>query len=291
MKRGVVFLALLMLAGCAGQPDKAGNPLPPPPSPNPVNLVPDGYAGRFRVAATVLQDAHHGPQLCTMVMDSLPPQCGGPDVAGFAWDGLPKETVNATTWGSYVLIGKFDGKTFTLTEPAKVDEGKVKPPTRMPDFTSPCPAPPGGWKPGDAAKATDEAMNAVNGMVTKDPDYAGLWIDQEIPANSMATPQNDPQKYVLNVKFTKDLARHEAEIRKVWGGALCVSLARHTESELRKIQEELTNEPGVSFAATDVVAGTVEIGVFVATYSRQQALDAKYGAGLVNLAGVLEPID
>jgi hypothetical protein len=161
----------------------------------------------------------------------------------------------------------------------------------MPDFTSPCAVPPGGWKPVDPAKATDDAMNAVNGMVTNDPDYAGLWIDQEAPKNDKATPQNDPQKYVLNVKFTKDLARHEAEIRKIWGGALCVSAARHTDAELRKIQDELTGEPGMTYASTDTVRGTVEIGVFVATEGRQRALDAKYGAGLVNLVGTLEPID
>jgi hypothetical protein len=291
MKRGVIVMALMLLAGCAGHPTK-GAPDVPPPSPHPANLVPDGYTGRFRVEATVLQSAAHGPQLCIGVAMSYPPQCGGPDIAGWSWDGLQKETANATTWGSYLLVGKFDGRTFSLTEPAKITSGgqsRLYP--RTPDFTSPCPPPQGGWKPVDPAKATDDALNAVNGMVNSDPDYAGLWLDQEIPKNDTATPQNDPQKLVLNVRFTKDLARHEADIRKVWGGALCVSQARHSEADLRKIQDELTGEPGMVFASTDVVSGTIEIGVFVAKEGRQRELDAKYGAGLVNLIGTLEPID
>lgn len=288
MRRAVIVTTLL-LAGCAGP--TTGAPTPDMPSANPVNLVPDGYTGRFRVLATVLQSPDHGPQLCSAVADSYPPQCGGPDIAGWKWDGLPKDSANGTTWGTYLLIGRWDGKTFTLTEPPSTDAGRYKPPTRTPDFKSPCPEPKGGWKPIDPAKATDEAMQAVNGMVMTDPDFGGLWIDQATPSLIGGTPANDPQKFVLNVRFTKDLARHEAEIRKVWGGALCVSQARHTEAQLRKIQDELSTEPGMTYASTDIVAGTVEIGVFVATEKRQRELDAKYGAGLVNLIGTLEPID
>jgi hypothetical protein len=292
MKPAVVLTTLLLLAGCAGSNPgpNTGSEKQQTPS-KPVNLVPDGYAGRFRVNATVLENANHGPQVCTMVADSLPPQCGGPDIAGWSWDGLQKESVNGTTWGSYTLIGKYDGKKFMLTEPAKAPDARVKPPTRDVDFTSPCTPPKGGWKPVDAAKSTDDAMQAVQGIVTNDPDYAGLWIDQDTPTMIDGTPASDPHKFVLNVKFTKDLARHEADIRKVWGGALCVSQARHTEAELRKIQDELSTEPGMSFASTDMISETVEIGVFVATASRQRELDAKYGPGLVNLVGTLEPID
>lgn len=102
---------------------------------------------------------------------------------------------------------------------------------------------------------------------------------------------NDPAKLVLNARFIKDLDRHGADIRKVWGGALCVSQAKHSLAELTKIQAGLASERGMTHASTDVVTGTVEIGVFVANQARQRELNAKYGPGLVNLAGALEPID
>jgi hypothetical protein len=126
--------------------------------------------------------------------------------------------------------------------------------------------------------------------VRSDPDFAGLWIDQKV-TSTKETPRNDPAKFVVNVRFTRDLARHEADIRTVWGGALCVSQAKHSLAELTNIQSALIGEPGMSYASVDVVTGTVEIGVFLATQTRQRELDARYGPGLVRLVGALEPID
>lgn len=279
MKRAAIALVLLLTA-CGGQ--TVNLPIAQPqPTPSPVNLVKDDYQGRFRVLATVLANQHHGPQLCQAVAESLPPQCGGPDIVGWKWDGLAHESVSGTKWGSFILTGTFDGKSFTLTEPAKTDDGSFKPFERKPDFTSPCPGP---LAPVDLTKATDDALQATNALVAGDADFGGLWIDQN-------TGQNDPAKLVLNIRFTKDLTRHETEIRKVWGGALCLSLARHTEAELRRIQDEVTDEAGMSWTSTDVVTGTVEIGVFVAREGRQRELDSKYGVGLVTLYGTLQPID
>jgi hypothetical protein len=256
-----------------------------------VNLVRDGYVGRFRVAAWVLEDKHHGPQLCVAVEDTNPPQCDGLDISAWTWDGLKHNSARTTKWGTYLITGTFDGRTFKLTEPAKANNGSLNPEPRTPDFTSPCPAPAGGWKPVDPINTTHNALQAAQGMVNADPDFAGLWIDQKPTPNDPATPANDPAKLVLNVRFTKDLTRHEAEIRKVWGGALCVSQAKHSVAELDKIRADLASEPGVTDASTDIVTGTVEVDVFVATQARQRDLDAKYGQGLVNLAGALEPID
>ena len=102
---------------------------------------------------------------------------------------------------------------------------------------------------------------------------------------------NTTQRLILNVRFVRDLERHEAEIRKVWGGSLCVSLGKHTEADLLRIQQELSGEPGMSYSSPDVLTGTVEIGVFAAYASRQRELDAKYGPSLVVLRGALHPID
>ena len=95
---------------------------------------------------------------------------------------------------------------------------------------------------------------------------------------------------MLNVRFTKDLARHEADIRTVWGGALCLSLARHTMAELMRIQVVVASAPG-SYSSIDVVTGTIEVGEYVATQARQRQLDSEYGPGLVTLVGSFVPID
>jgi hypothetical protein len=285
-------MALLLAAGCAGQTvDGGAAPSPTKAAPAPVNLVRDGYHGRLRVQATVLQNAQHGPQLCQAVAESLPPQCGGPDIAGWNWGAVRHDSAQGSKWGIYLLIGTFDGKTFTLTEPAKAPDDNATPSAvTTPDFTSPCPPPADGWKPVDPAKATDEALNQANMLASQDPDFGGLWIDQPVPVAD-PTPRNDPQQLVLNATFTRDLARHEAELREVWGGALCVSQARHTEAELRRIQDELIREPGVVSSSIDVTTGTVTVEVFLALQSRQRDLDAKYGTGLVRLQGVMQPLN
>jgi hypothetical protein len=258
------------------------------------NLVPDGYTGRFRIAATVLENQHHGPQLCVSTMLSMPPQCGGLVLSGWTWNGLNPQSSAGTTWGFYVVTGTFDGRVFTLSQPATVNHPNVQPRPRAPDYTSPCPVPAGGWRPVNLAKATDHAMQAAIIMVRAEPDFAGLWIDQKTPPvdpNRGGVVMNDPTKLVLNVRFTNDLARHEADIRKVWGGALCLSQAKHSHAELEEIQSQLTPGPGVLYSTIDDVTSTIEMEMWVATQQRQHELDVKYGPGLVHLAGALEPID
>src|SRR5262249_49921362 len=151
--------------------------------------------GRFRVATTVLESPKHGPQICMAVADSLPPQCGGPDIAGWTWDGLKHESAAGTTWGAYLLIGKYDGHVFTLTEPAKANDGQYSSNRPRVDFTSPCAVPAGGWRPLDPARATDSAFGAATAMASSDPDFAGLWIDQKRPSTSNQTPMNDPTTF------------------------------------------------------------------------------------------------
>jgi hypothetical protein len=273
-------LLITPLAGC-GEPD--GPPFaaePPEPEPDGSAFTPETYAGRFRASGTVLENAEHGPQLCRNVAASLPPQCGGPDIVGWSWDGLDHENVGGTRWGSFEIVGTYDGKRFTLTEPPQ-------PPTvqraAMPDFTSPCPPPAGGWRIVDAAKATDAALQAALALAESGPGAAGAWIDQN-------GGENDPRRLVLNARTTGDVAAHERRLRAVWGGALCVSPARHTSAELHRIQAELRSLPGILSSGIDVVANQVTAEVYVATQARQRELDARYGPGTVKLTGFLEEL-
>ena len=81
--------AVAVLAGCAAQPaapavGAAGTPEEP---------------RRYAAEAMVLESPEHGPELCLGgVLESLPPQCGGPDVIGWDWAAVEDEqSMNGTT--------------------------------------------------------------------------------------------------------------------------------------------------------------------------------------------------
>ncbi|WP_084961519.1 hypothetical protein [Thermoactinospora rubra] len=276
--RALALAALLALAACG---TVKAEPAPP----------------RYQADATVLESPEHGPQLCRFAALSLPPQCGGPDVVGWDWAKVPHESRAGTKWGRYHVVGTWDGSRLTLTEPPRPAENK---PAQPPRPTTPCPTPEGGWKPVDPAKATPEAMEAVQRRAMQAGDFAGLWLDQsyleQIPGYDSSPEMaekyaNDPKKLVVNVRFTGDVAAREAWLREVWGGALCVTRAERTEAELRAIQERAQQEiPGVTDSSADVVSGKVDVGVWVATGELQRQVDEKFGTGVVRLHAFLTPV-
>lgn len=293
MTTGLALLTVLVVAGCA-QPTAPGGPAPDPseapsattdaaPStastaPAAPGLVPAGYTGRLRAAATVLESPDHGPQLCGMVATSYPPQCGGPDIIGWDWSTVTAESANGTTWGGYVVTGTWDGAALTLTEPAVVDDGTFLIPAPEPDFRAPCPEPAGGWAPTGPAGSSSSLLGPAMARAEASPGYAGAWIDEP--------------RMILVVRTTGDAGRLETELRSVWGGNLCVQGgARFSYAELLAAQRDLSGEPGLSASGPDVVANRLDVQVLVATAERQQELDARFGVGLVQLHGLLQPLD
>lgn len=257
------------------------------------SLVSDGYHGRFRTWAAVLESPDHGPQLCHAVEESYPPQCGGPDIAGWDWSAVEHESAAGTRWGSYVLVGTFDGETFTLSEPATVDDGSVaRPQTGNDRFGTPCPEPAGGWHPVDAERATQAAFQQAIEVAQAADGYGGLWIDQRMSEADMTDENaNDPRRFVLNVTTTGDVAAMQNVIREVWGGSLCVSAAARDEATLLNIQSHITGEPGVLGSGPDIRTGQLVVQVFIASAEQQRTFDERYGAGTVRLEGMLVPID
>jgi hypothetical protein len=289
----VIMVALVTVPACARQGDStAATPAGAAPAPSVSlssvrNLVPEGYTGRYRVDASVLESPQHGPQLCLAMAQSYPPQCGGMDVVGWSWTGLAHETARGTSWGSYRLTGTYDGTRLTLTEPA-VNSTTVFEPSLRPDFTSPCTPPPGGWAPRDRAKTTDATLTRAIAQASAADGFAGAWVDQY---GGPGAEDNDPLKTVLNVRFTGDLGAHETRLRKVWGGSLCVQKAARSEAELTRIGAELRNLPGLYSVSTDTVANSVQLCVHVATVALADRLAQQYGPDAVQLTGMFEPID
>jgi hypothetical protein len=289
-RRAVPLAAgLLALAGCA---DPDADPAEAGADPADAGA---GDQQRYEVAATVLESPEHGPQLCSAVEESLPPHCGGPDIVGWDWETVEAESAGGTTWGEYVLVGTWDGERFTLTDPAVAGDGSRVPDEDEDPFASPCPAPDGGWQPVDPATATEGALEEALARAATAPDYAGAWVDQSYLADvdeaDIEELGNDPTRLVLNLQFTGDLAEREQWIREVWGGALCVTGAAHTEAELRDIQQQVHEDlPDVQSSGVDVVANVVTAQVFVATPELQQQVDDAYGEGTVVLDGWLTPV-
>lgn len=292
----LLVLSALPLSACGNEPDPdPAARAQPPATAGHANVVPAGYDGRFRFVGTVLESSAHGPQLCTFVAESYPPQCGGPDVVGWDWGGVDAESASGTTWGDYVLVGHWDGTRFTLTRPPREardrDWGKA---SLDADLTSPCPEPDGGWHVIDASKATEEALDATQGRASRMRGYAGSWFHHLRGERDPAAREhrlNPPARFVLNLRFTDDLATRERELRETWGGALCVSRAERTEKELHRIQRELEGRAEFVSSAQDELANAVDFGVWVAHAELVADIEDRYGRGAVRVFGVLAPID
>lgn len=293
---GAVIMAvpvvLVLLAGCGGQGVGDGSVVVDAPAAG-VDQVPDESGQRFRGAGVVLESPEHGPQLCTTVSESLPPSCQGIDIVGWNWNTVEAESVDGTTWGTYVVVGTWSSGTskLTLTEPAVVDDGSGERASSTTPFPTRCPEPLAGWQPVDATTATQAALASATALAEAQDGFSTVWIDQrDQPVEEFP---DEPLTLVLNVTTTWDPAEMERSLREVWGGALCVSAAvGHSEAELEEIQAAVMADlPELVSTWIEAPAGRVVVEVVVATAREQRDLDARFGEGVVRLTGTLTPID
>ena len=277
---GVVVMAVGAACGSADDADEARGGAEP-------RRAGGDEATIYRGSFTVLEVAAHGPQLCGAMVDTLPPDCSGPDVIGWSWDEVDgEESRNGTTWGDYDVVGTWDDGRLTLTEPPAPPQG-ADPPSE-PDFTTPCPEPDGGWAVVDPATATQAALDAVIDQARRRDDFAGVWYD------SSEAPYDEPTKLVLNVRVTGDVDAAEADLRETWGGSLCVSSGGRPLAELRAIQDEIFTDLGSTVplvsAGVDETRGVITVEAFIDD-GLQADLDDRYGPGLVEVTARLQPVD
>jgi hypothetical protein len=292
---------LALLLGACGEvaPPSADAPAESPTTP-PTPTKPTASPGLVRGIGTVLDDGD-GPELCLgPIMSSLPPQCGGPRLAGWDWSTVESAHRAGVRWTvpEYVVTGTFDGTTFAVTGPPLRSEDYDGPrPARSYEqetrLATPCPEPEGGWRPVDPARTSHRTLQQVARAAEHLDGYAGLWWDQSVnPAHADpgAEPasMNDPQRLVVNVRVVGDTAAAETELRKVWGGALCVSAATRTAAELRRIQTEVARVPGLLAASAG--HDVVDLDVAYDDGSLQRRFDADYGAGVVRVHSAIFPV-
>ncbi len=246
--------------------------------------------------ATVLENPKDAPRLCLgAVATSLPPQCGGPRITNWDWSSAPRVAdVAGVRYGSYVVIGTYNGTSFTLTRPPVSPQDYTGPrpaPEPEPDFSTPCPAPDGGWHVVDPTKATTEAMDSTLVAAEKLPRYVTSWLDQSINhADAEAEPEkmNDPTKLILNVKVATDPAAAEASLRHTWGGMLCVTEGGRPQAEQQALLAKLDKRPDFLAGGPDA-SGTVRLTVIDDDGTIQRELDTAYGAGAVRVTSALQP--
>jgi len=254
---------------------------------------------RYKTTATVLESPKHGPELCVGgVRTSYPPQCDGAPITNWRWDQFEGEqAANGTTWGTYHLVGAYDGASFTVirADPAPPETSPPSAEERFEDEPkSPCREPKGGWKVPDPARRSERYLDPVTGAARAQPDFAGLWLSYLEPmGNNVA---EDPGEFVVNVAFTGELARHEAELRPRWGGRLCVTRQQRTYRELVQIQSELHGTAGTDLGLQVVTTGidesenAVNLTAMMLDTRAREAVDARYGTGTVRMTAVLTPV-
>ncbi|WP_188756623.1 hypothetical protein [Microbacterium album] len=301
----------IVLAGCATPtepPSQPGGPASGGP------LVTPGHP-------VTVMDTGDGAELCLgAIAMSYPPQCGGPRLEGWdwaEWDGH-FEDVSGSRWGEFHVVGTFDPETEVFV-PVEVTPGadydwsaQGGDDARSPDFSTPCPAPEGGWRVADPSRTTMQTLSDALQTATGLPGYAGAWVDQAVdePTESTEPPAgddgtagagdgsladegagSDPLRTILNVQVAEDVASAEAALRDVWGGMLCVSEAERTEAELQGILAAVTSASGGMLTGwTDARTGTVHVEVVYDDGSLQQQLDAEHGEGTVLVSPMLKPV-
>lgn len=247
----------------------------------------------YEANGMVCDDGTRGPLLwlgaTRMVLG--PPQCGGIPLVNWDWRAVDgEETAGGTTSGTYHVEGTYNGETLAVTDVGPYEDDSSVFGTD-PDTTSPCDEPEGGWAVPDSAHNTQNDVGAAAAYARSQPDYVTSWNTHLEPALLEFGP------VIVNAVFTGDAELHEAEIRKVWDGPLCV-VARDvpTARELSRIRREVEAGLGdlalqMLWSAGPAVEPVIEIGVVADVGGKAQAaLDARYGPGVVRLIPALKPV-
>jgi len=232
--------------------------------------VPDGDV-RTLGLVTVLDDGD-GPEMCLgAVAASSPPQCSGPALAGFDWGDAGSEEAGGVRWGSYALTGTFDGSTFTVGDaiPAALYDTTAAPEPEP--LAAACDEP----TTTDTAKATPEDLDATLAAASALPSYASAWLTGDD---------------TVNVAVTDDAEGAEAELRRTWGGKLCVTTVERTDADLNEVNQELQAALGDQLLTSgSTTPDSLDAQVVFDDGTIQEWADATYGDGLVRVGSALVP--
>lgn len=181
LKRLMPVAALLAVAACGQGTDAGGTGEGADGPVSSVDGTPSGEDAApgggavYRGALTVLQGVDRdAAELCGVVAESYPPQCGGLPVTGWDWDAVAHEEAEGVRWGSYIVTGSFDGRSLVLAEePVPTEEVDMADHPEL-QYTEP--------EIGDPAEdlSAEELQAIADELVAAFPAYVyGGWADEQ----------------------------------------------------------------------------------------------------------------
>jgi hypothetical protein len=157
------------------------------------------------------------------------------------------------------------------------------PPAAPIDIRPGCAEPGGGWP---TASVTFTQYQQFVAAAQAPSDFAGLWVNQ-------LGPVANPGKDIYTVAYTGDIAAHEAALRAMWPGPLCVVAHSRSLAQLNAIEAAVTNDPrglAVVSIAVDQVRDVVIVETILAMPADRQELDRRFGSGIVHVTSWLQPV-
>lgn len=278
-QRLFVFLALALLASGCSTLSQAHRPELPKRVPAAAGLV------VTRGPEYVYPGSHGEPSLCIGgTTDTNPAKCIEPGVALTHW---PK---NAQLGTDYLVTGSFDGSTLSVTRIHRWDDERDKLPRTWPftqdNFRTPCAAPANGWRVLNPSKTTAREAGNLEFAAAKLPGYTAFWWDYS--RTPRGGKDNDPNFATANVFVDRDVAGARRTIRRLWGGALCVTRSRHSSAEQQRISSELDRVPG-RITISDK-RDSIEILVTYDDGMIQRWADKRYGPHYVQITSALQDV-
>jgi hypothetical protein len=132
--------------------------------------------------------------------------------------------------------------------------------------------------------ACDDATTTDPDMATPADMDATLTAAAALPTYSTAWLSNG----TISVAVTEDPEGAEAELRKTWGGLLCVTTVERTEADLNTVNQELQAALGEQLLTSGSTApDSLDAQVVYDDGSIQEWADATYGDGLVRISSAL----
>jgi hypothetical protein len=219
--RGIGLLLVLALAGCTGAVERRG-----------IGVEATG---------TVLAKDGAQPQLCRMVRQSRPPQCGGVPLRGFDFADVPgAESADDVVWVEATVRGTYRDGVLHVDAASRPVRPPEPPPTPEDELQR-------IW-----AVQQDPRAEVLARWAHEQPEYAGEWWEHDT---------------TLVLAFTGDVERLDREARTRWTGDLRVERRRWRDADLHALQDRLTHDPRLrgrfQGAGSDIRTGVVELMVLI----------------------------
>lgn len=295
MTRSAATLGLLVclsLAACGRPPTDP--PFAQDPSPNTTATLSgdNGSSALFEANATVLENDKGETNLCLgVILNSLPPQCGDIPLMNWDWDQVEgEERVGGVTWGgSYHVVGRFDGETFTLTDKPGPPAEHLNP---ADDFSSApaCEEPAQGWI--EEGAVDQQVAGRALSSVRREPEYAAGWVTQLEPA----AVDSDTGPVVLSAAFTGNLEKHEASLRQHWDGSLCIVRYERSMDELEQIRADvyaMLDELSVWMLTSDLdeIDNSINVHLIHIDEADREEMTERFGSETVQITTALRPLE